>query len=215
MNLIFAASKNLLLNCLVLFGTIKAADIAKDFSQSALVPDVIPKAPTEILAVSFKDSNDKEKDLKYGEELTPTLVKTMPSLNWYTEDSAHYLIAMIDPDAPRREDPKYREYLHWLVANVPGNGDISKGETIVEYLGSAPPKDTGLHRYAIMVYKQPDKLTIEEAHIKATEATGRPGFTLEKFAAKYKLGDPVAGNVFFAQYDEYVDIVQKQLGEKS
>lgn len=66
-----------------------------------------------------------------------------------------------DPDAPSRNEPKFREWHHWLVVNIPGN-DVSKGETLSEYVGSGPPQGTGLHRYVFLVYKQNDKLSCSE-----------------------------------------------------
>ena len=59
------------------------------------------------------------------------------------------LIFPTDPDAPSRKDPKYREWRHWLVVNIPG-GDVSKGEVCAEYVGAGPPKGTGLHRYIVL-----------------------------------------------------------------
>lgn len=44
-----------------------------------------------------------------------------------------------DPDAPSRADPKFREWHHWLVGNIPGN-DIKSGEVLSEYVGSGPPQ---------------------------------------------------------------------------
>ena len=55
----------------------------------------------------------------------------------------------VDPDAPSRKEPKYREWRHWVVVNIPG-GDVSKGEVCAEYVGAGPPKGTGLHRYVIL-----------------------------------------------------------------
>lgn len=55
----------------------------------------------------------------------------------------------LDPDAPTPEHPKYREWRHWLVMNIPGN-DISRGETCVSYVGAAPPKGSKPHRYVIL-----------------------------------------------------------------
>ena len=49
---------------------------------------------------------------------------------------------IIDPDAPSRTDPKFREWHHWLVGNIPGC-DVSKGETLSQYVGSGPPPNTG------------------------------------------------------------------------
>lgn len=37
----------------------------------------------------------------------------------------------------------------------------------------------------------------------------RGGFSLRKFAEKYKLGNPVASNFFQAQYDSYVEILKQ------
>ena len=35
----------------------------------------------------------------------------------------------LDPDAPSRAKPSRREFLHWLVVNIPGN-DIGQGEVL-------------------------------------------------------------------------------------
>jgi phosphatidylethanolamine-binding protein (PEBP) family uncharacterized protein len=35
-----------------------------------------------------------------------------------------------------------REFRHWLVGNIPGD-KVNQGETLTEYVGSGPPKDTG------------------------------------------------------------------------
>ena len=54
-----------------------------------------------------------------------------------------------DPDAPSRADPKFREWRHWVVVNIPGNR-VSDGETRSQYIGAGPPKGTGLHHYVFM-----------------------------------------------------------------
>lgn len=43
-------------------------------------------------------------------------------------------------------------------------------------------------------------------------ADGRPKRSVKAFAEKHELGDPVAGNFFQAQYDDYVPILYAQLG---
>jgi len=48
----------------------------------------------------------------------------------------------VDPDAPSRADPKWGEWRHWLVVNIPGC-DVSKGEALSVYIGSGPPQGTG------------------------------------------------------------------------
>ena len=54
-----------------------------------------------------------------------------------------------DPDAPSRADPKWGEWRHWLVVNIPGC-EVSKGEALSIYIGSGPPQGTGLHRYVFL-----------------------------------------------------------------
>jgi len=62
------------------------------------------------------------------------------------------ILYIIDPDAPRRGGYN-REFRHWLVGNIPEE-NIAKGEILAEYVGPAPPKNTGKHRYVFLVYKQ-------------------------------------------------------------
>ena len=49
----------------------------------------------------------------------------------------------LDPDAPSRADPKFGQFQHWLVTNIPGN-DVAKGDEMTAYVGSGAPKDTGI-----------------------------------------------------------------------
>lgn len=120
---------------------------------------------------------------------------------------------MTDPDAPSRDEPKFREWHHWLVGNIPGN-DIDKGEVLSAYVGAGPPQGTGLHRYVLLVFKQPKKLTFNETRLTNTSGDGRGKFNTKKFIEKYNLGIPVAGNFFQAQYDDYVPTLYQQLSGK-
>ncbi|RXG69018.1 Phosphatidylethanolamine-binding protein-like F40A3.3 [Armadillidium vulgare] len=158
--------------------------------------------------VSF--SNGAKVEL--GNELTPTQVQNVPQVSWEAEEGSYYTLIMTDPDAPSRKEPKFREWHHWLVGNIPGS-DVSKGETLSQYVGSGPPKGTGLHRYVYLVYKQPGKLTFDEPRLTNTSDENRAKFSAKKFAAKYKL-DLIAGNFYQAQYDSYVDKLYEQLSGK-
>lgn len=66
-------------------------------------------------------------------------------------------------------------------------------------------------RYVFLVYRQPQKLTFDEPH-KSNRDGSRGNFSAKKFADKYKLGQPIAGNFFQAQYDDSVPETHKQLG---
>jgi phosphatidylethanolamine-binding protein (PEBP) family uncharacterized protein len=59
-----------------------------------------------------------------------------------------------DPDAPSRANPERREFRHWLVGNIPGD-KLDQGETLTEYVGSGPPKDTGkVEHYIVSLFCQ-------------------------------------------------------------
>lgn len=90
------------------------------------------------------------------------------------------------------------------MVNIPET-DISKGEVLKGYRGSGPPKGTGLHRYVFLVYKQPSILHFNEPRIGPSSRDNRASFSARKFADKYKLGKPIAGNFFQAQWDPSVD----------
>lgn len=85
--------------------------------------------------------------------MTPTQVKDKPTLDWDAKDDEFYTLLFVDPDAPSRAVPAYREVRHWSIVNIPGK-NVDKGETIVEFIGSGPPQNTGLHRYIFLVFKQ-------------------------------------------------------------
>lgn len=90
-----------------------------------------------------------------GNVLQPTQVKDAPQVKWEAEKGAYYTLVMVDPDAPSRSDPKFREIRHWLVMNIPDNV-VENGDTVIEYIGAGPPKGTGLHRYVFLIFKQPN-----------------------------------------------------------
>jgi len=94
--------------------------------------------------------------------------------------------------------------------NIPGT-NISQGEVLSAYVGSGPPQGTGLHRYIFLAYKQPGKLSCDEPRLTNTSGDHRGKFAIRKFAEKYNLGQPIAGNLYQAQWDEYVPKLYEQL----
>lgn len=175
-------------------------DVVQLFKEQCIVPDVLTTAPSELLEIQYPDSLKVE----IGKELTPTQVKEKPVVKWTPKENEHYMLAMVDPDAPSRDHPKFREWHHWLVGNIYG-GDINKGEVLSDYIGSGPPKGTGLHRYVFVLYKQPEKCDFSKIHkLSNNSGDGRGKFSIAKFAQQFKLGAPIAGNFYVAKYDDYV-----------
>ncbi|KAG8232386.1 hypothetical protein J437_LFUL012529 [Ladona fulva] len=176
--------------------------------QNGVVPDVIGTVPPSVLQVTYGSLK-----VDQGNELTPTQVKDQPTVSWEADSDSYYTLCMTDPDAPSRKDPKFREWHHWLVGNIKGS-DINSGEVLSAYVGSGPPNGTGLHRYVFLVYKQPQKLTFDEPRLTNRSGDGRGKFSIRKFAKKYNLGEPIAGNFYQAQWDDYVPKLYEQLSGK-
>ncbi|KAJ9580129.1 hypothetical protein L9F63_004202, partial [Diploptera punctata] len=173
------------------------------WEEHSVVPDVIDVVPPEIIEVKYGNLI-----VNLGNELTPRQVKDVPEVTWRAEDGAYYFLCMTDPDAPSRANPTAGQIRHWLVGNIPGN-KIEEGETFAEYVGSGPPKDSGLHRYIFLVYKQPGKINFDEPYISNKPRNPqRRNFSIKEFAQKYNLGNPVAGNFYQAQYDDYARIYE-------
>ncbi|KAG5873924.1 hypothetical protein JTB14_030349 [Gonioctena quinquepunctata] len=181
-------------------------DVTKEFQSNQIAPDVVSAAPEKKLDVRYKEG----KDVKLGNELTPKQVMEAPEVTYEAEDKDFYTLILTDPDAPSRKNPRDREWVHWMIVNIPGN-KISDGEVITDYVGAAPPKDSGLHRYVFMLYKQPEKLKVDEEHHGPTDGK-RGRFSTEKFSKKYNLGKPVAGNFYQAKHDDSVPATHKKLG---
>lgn len=125
--------------------------------SSGIIPDIIDSKPAAVAQITYAGGVKVE----LGKELTPTQVKDQPEVTWDADDYALYTLLMVDPDAPSRQEPTYREILHWLVINVPGN-KVAKGQVVAEYIGSGPPEGTGLHRYVFLVFKQGEKITTDK-----------------------------------------------------
>ena len=172
-----------------------------------VVPEVIDAKPANSIGIQYKASGVQ---VNQGNELKPTQVKDQPEFSYKAKGSDKlYTLVMVDPDAPSRKEPKLREILHFMIANIPGT-DVAKGDTLAEYIGSGPPQGTGLHRYIFLLYEQKARLQ-SNLRIPKTSRVGRINFSIRKFAKENNLGEPIAANFYQAQYDDYVPTLHAQL----
>ncbi|CAL8295779.1 phosphatidylethanolamine-binding protein 1 [Gadus morhua] len=171
----------------------------------------VEDTPGQILVVKYGSIEIDE----LGKVLTPTQVQNRPtSIAWEGCDASKlYTLALTDPDAPSRSDPKFREWHHFLVVNMKGN-DVSSGCVMSDYVGSGPPKGTGLHRYLWLVYEQSGPLSCTEPALTNRCGDNRGKFRLQSFRQKYGLAAPVAGSCYQAAWDDYVPKLYEQLAGK-
>ena len=176
------------------------------FAEFEVVPDVLQQAPREKLQVEYRVDVSAE----LGNRLTPSDVRCQPEVTWTAEQGALYTLVMIDPDAPSRQNRTRGEVRHWLVVNIPSN-EVKRGHVVTEYIGSGAPEGSGLHRYVLLVYRQPAAIEVDPS-LQQTfrQLMGRFSWKVEQFARNNNLGDPVAGNLFQAEYDDYVPALYAQ-----
>jgi len=138
---------------------------------------------------------------KPGTVFTPAMTQAEPHCSWGGDSNHLYTLIMMDPDAPSRSDPQMREFRHWVVVNIPGD-NVSKGEVLTPYMGPAPPKGTGLHRYILCVYRQADKVLVpEKIKVELANEKTRAKWNMHDFVTKVlgKSTHCAAGNVFQAE----------------
>nr|XP_018906378.1 PREDICTED: putative odorant-binding protein A5 [Bemisia tabaci]XP_018906379.1 PREDICTED: putative odorant-binding protein A5 [Bemisia tabaci]XP_018906380.1 PREDICTED: putative odorant-binding protein A5 [Bemisia tabaci] len=109
---------------------------------------------------------------------------------------------LVGPDEPSRDAPTDREFLHWLIVNIPIDAVIC-GDERVEYIPPTPKKDTGVHRYVYVVLQQAhDKMTFDEPHLKNTSIAERKNWSTKAFMKKYGFKEAHAVNFFKSEWQD-------------
>ncbi|KAF8732939.1 hypothetical protein HU200_015290 [Digitaria exilis] len=126
-----------------------------------------------------------------GCELKPSMVTHYPRVEIGGLDMrTFYTLVMVDPDAPSPSDPNLREYLHWLVTDIPGTTGAALGQEVTLYENPRPTM--GIHRFVFVLFQQMGRQTVY--------APGwRQNFNTRDFAELYNLGPPVAAVYFNCQ----------------
>lgn len=108
-----------------------------------------------------------------------------------------YMLVMVDPDVPRRDDPKERSWLHWLVVNINDRNYLEQGDVVMPYEGPKPSPGTGTHRYVFLAFCQNPGTTLRPEEV-APKA--RNNFMLSEFTSKLIYPSPFAGTFFYVEY---------------
>ncbi|CAL4896434.1 unnamed protein product [Urochloa decumbens] len=155
----------------------------------SIVGDIVDSFPASALLRLFYGG----REMTCGSELRPSQVATEPTVH-ITDGArggtAFYTLVMVDPDSPSPSNPSKREYLHWLVTDIPEGAGANHGNEVVSY--ESPRPTAGIHRFVFIVFRQ--------AAPQAIYAPGwRANFNTRDFAACYSLGAPVAAAYFNCQ----------------
>lgn len=167
--------------------TAGTSPLVKELQSAQIIPDVVD---------GIEISGDVMLTVKYGESevingmsLTPQQAANAPIVEILGQDL--YTLVMVDPDAPSPQNPSVREWLHWMVVNIP-QGSFTEGETVVTYSAPTPPE--GRHRYVVLLYKN-----TEGEHIKVPPPAERGRFQARELSRRYNLGNPIAATYFYSE----------------
>ncbi|CBI75519.1 Flowering Locus T-like protein, putative [Triticum aestivum] len=130
------------------------------------------------------------REITVGSELRPSQVANQPTVHITGRAGSLYTLVMVDPDVPGPSDPSEREYLHWVVTDIPEGGDVVRGTEVVAY--EKPQPRTGIHRLTFVVFRH-------AAQVDMDAPGGRSNFVTRDLAECYKLGAPVAAAYFNCQ----------------
>jgi phosphatidylethanolamine-binding protein (PEBP) family uncharacterized protein len=129
------------------------------------------------------------------------------------DDEVYYTLVLVDPDAPSRLHPTMRDFVHWVVLNIPG-ADVTSGAAVVPYVGPRPPYGSGLHRCVFSLYIQRKKFS--DAHVSASAEyfADRKGMRLYEWLrtnSDVLETQPVGIEAFLCEWDISVDAIHKRL----
>ncbi|KAJ7970288.1 MOTHER of FT and TFL1 1 [Quillaja saponaria] len=126
-----------------------------------------------------------------GSDIKPSLTVNPPKVTMSGNMDHLYTLVMTDPDAPSPSEPIMREYVHWIVVDIPGGTNPNRGKEILPYMGPRPP--VGIHRYILVLFQQKAPLGLVD------QPPSRANFNTRFFARQLDLGLPVATVYFNAQ----------------
>ncbi|CAJ2637415.1 flowering locus T-like protein [Trifolium pratense] len=152
-----------------------------------VIGDVLDPFQTSIpITVSYHG-----KEVNNGAEFKPSQVVNQPRIIVGGNDLRNfYTLVMVDPDAPSPSNPNFREYLHWLVTDIPASTGPTFGHEVVPY--ESPRPSMGIHRIVFAIFRQLGRETVY--------APGwRQNFNTKEFAELYNLGLPAAAVYFNIQ----------------
>nr|ANS56365.1 TFL1-like protein [Picea wilsonii] len=129
-----------------------------------------------------------------GFEFMPSAITAPPRVEVIGGDMrTFYTLIMTDPDSPSPSDPTEREYLYWMVTDIPGttsNSFVCSGREMMSY--EIPKPLIGIHRYVFSLFQQKGRQTV-------LPPSSRHHFNTRQFAQYNGLGLPVAAVYFNAQ----------------
>ncbi|KAI8185532.1 Lipase 1 [Colletotrichum sp. SAR 10_75] len=157
--------------------SMSTSEFHQAFMESGIVPEVMGSFDPMVSFYAGYMASDGDKALMMpGSKLKMKEVK-MPfefsveniSMAQNVTRNSRFIVLMIGPDSPSRENPSERNIKHYLAGNftveqtksaVLNSSMIMKNSSaaFTEYMPPEPKSGSGMHRYIYLLYVQPEKM---------------------------------------------------------
>ncbi|KAF1862311.1 hypothetical protein Lal_00026837 [Lupinus albus] len=99
------------------------------------------------------------REISNGCELRPSHLINRPRVSVGGEDlRTFYTLVLVDADAPSPSNPFLKEYLHWMVTDIPATTSAVFGKEVMFY--ERPEPSAGIHRNVFILFKQLGRDTV-------------------------------------------------------
>ncbi|CAK9139817.1 unnamed protein product [Ilex paraguariensis] len=103
------------------------ASIVDPLVVGRVIGDVVDMfVPTVTMSVRYGS-----KHIANGCEIKPSMAAEPPRVTINGHPNELYTLVMTDPDAPSPSEPSMREYVQWIVTDIPGGGTPTHGKILL------------------------------------------------------------------------------------
>ncbi|KAJ3962520.1 hypothetical protein N0V92_000791 [Colletotrichum tropicale] len=195
--------------------SMSTSEFHQAFMESGIVPEVMGSFDPMVSFYAGYMASDGDKALMMpGSKLKMKEVK-MPfefsveniSMAQNVTRNSRFIVLMIGPDSPSRENPSERNIKHYLAGNftveqtksaVLNSSMIMKNSSaaFTEYMPPEPKSGSGMHRYIYLLYVQPEKMNRMGFDMVGMDMKDRKNFNLTSFRKMAGLKRPIGGTFF-------------------
>ena len=121
----------------------------------SLVPSKLSSVPRQLASVRWPGFSPGP-----GDTMITGQMRDRPSVSWSADKTDLFTIMILDEGIAFLNG---QQYAHWVVTNVPGDGDILEGTEMMRYVEpfSASPDDPK-HPMLVLVFRQQGRVEFEE-----------------------------------------------------
>ena len=190
-------------------------ELYEELSLQAIFQSPIDLSPEpEIDSLSLNIYYPNMERVIGGGVISALVAQQQPSVSYKSHQGENYYTMILsDPDALWL---LMDEHVHWVVVNIPGD-QVSEGTVVLPYLGPAPAKGSGMHRFVFSLYRQTTLFNAQQVDDCVKHFRVRQGIRTHNFMTSLQ-GDeginmvdstPVGIEAFLCEWEKGVDMLSR------